>query len=222
MTKEAEVKVTPGSDAKISEDDAMEDVPGSEDDEIGTDAAGQNDATADEDEDAGGDDGPPAAVSFTRKHGTAWSRVLVYGILPGLALVLALAAGYLKWQDSSARDAQLARMQSVAAAKDTTVTLLSYRPDTVEKDLGAASDRLTGDFRNAYTSLTHDVVIPGSNQKPNLGDRQCWCCGFGSATENHATVLVFRQPDDHRRCGATERHRLVRSVNHWTRSVSAG
>jgi len=42
--------VTPGSDAKISEDDAMEDVPGSEDDEIGTDAAGQNDATADEDE----------------------------------------------------------------------------------------------------------------------------------------------------------------------------
>jgi Mce-associated membrane protein len=191
MTKEAEVKVTPGSDAKISEDDAMEDVPGSEDDDIGTDAAGQNDATADEDEDAGGDGGPPAAVSFTRKHGTAWSRVLVYGILPGLALVLALAAGYLKWQDSSARDAQLARMQSVAAAKDTTVTLLSYRPDTVEKDLGAASDRLTGDFRNAYTSLTHDVVIPGSKQKRISAIANVGAAASVSATENHATVLVF-------------------------------
>jgi len=28
----------------------------------------------------------------------------------------------------------------VAAAKDSTVALLSYKPDTVEKDLGAARD----------------------------------------------------------------------------------
>jgi Mce-associated membrane protein len=35
----------------------------------------------------------------------------------------------------------------------------------VDTDLGAARDRLTGEFKDSYTSLTHDVVIPGSKQK---------------------------------------------------------
>src|SRR6516165_4446897 len=56
-----------------------------------------------------------------------WSRLIAYGLLPGLALLLASAGGYLKWQDASARDAQLARTASVQAATDGTVALLSYR-----------------------------------------------------------------------------------------------
>src|ERR1700739_2531720 len=30
-----------------------------------------------------------------------WSRAIAYGVLPGLALLLASAAGFLKWQDAS-------------------------------------------------------------------------------------------------------------------------
>src|SRR5262245_6006852 len=67
-----------------------------------------------------------------------WSRVIAYGLLPVLALMLASAAGYLKWRDGTAREAQAARVESVQAAIDGTVALLSYRPDTVEKDLEAA------------------------------------------------------------------------------------
>ena len=93
-----------------------------------------------------------------------WSRAIAYGVLPGLALLLASAAGFLKWQDASVRDAQVAGAESVRAATDSTIALLSYKPDTVEKDLGAARGRLTGTFLNAYTSLTHDVVIPGAKQ----------------------------------------------------------
>ena len=33
----------------------------------------------------------------TRRRPIAWSRVLGYGVLPALALVLALAAGYFRW-----------------------------------------------------------------------------------------------------------------------------
>jgi Mce-associated membrane protein len=47
---------------------------------------------------------------------------------PTLALRLAFGAGYLKWQDSSARHSQMAGVQSVHAATDGTEALLSYGP----------------------------------------------------------------------------------------------
>ena len=117
------------------------------------------------------------------KAGINWSRVLAYGILPGLALLLGLGAGFLKWEDSSVRDADLARIESVAAAKDSTIRLLSYKPDTVEKDLTSARDLLTGDFRDSYTQLTNDVVIPGAKEK------QIYAVVSGGP--DHAVVLVF-------------------------------
>ena len=41
---------------------------------------------------------------MTPRRSVNWSRVLVYGLLPGLALLLAMSAGMLKWKDSSIRD----------------------------------------------------------------------------------------------------------------------
>jgi Mce-associated membrane protein len=116
---------------------------------------------------------------------------MAYAVLPGLALLLALVAGYLKWQEGAAREAHTARAQSVQVARDATAALLSYRPDTVERDLGAAEDRLTGDFRNSYASLIHDVVIPGAKQKQISAVATIPAAASVSATENHAVVLVF-------------------------------
>jgi Mce-associated membrane protein len=120
-----------------------------------------------------------------------WSRAIAYGLLPGLAFLLASAAGYLKWQDATVREAQPARAESVHAAIDGTVALLSYRPDTVEKDLGAAKSRLTGTFLNAYTSLTRDVVIPGAKQKQISAVATIPAAASTSATATHAVVLLF-------------------------------
>lgn len=127
----------------------------------------------------------------TRQEGVRWARVLAFGVLPGLALLLAMGAAYLKWQDSSARDSQLAASESVRAATDSTIAMLSYKPDTVEKDLGAASDRLTGKFKNSYNLLTHDVVIPGAKQKRIFTTAKVPAAASVSATENRAVVLVF-------------------------------
>jgi Mce-associated membrane protein len=112
-------------------------------------------------------------------------------VLPALALLLAMAAGYLKWLDSSVRDSQEARIESVRAATDGTVALLSYKPDTVDKDLGGARDRLTGSFKDAYTSLTRDVVIPGAKQKQISAAASVPAAASVSTTANHAVVLVF-------------------------------
>jgi Mce-associated membrane protein len=120
-----------------------------------------------------------------------WSRVIAYGVLPGLALLLALAAGFLKWQDNSVRDAKVVREQSVRAATDGTIALLSYRPDTVQKDLEAAQGRLTGTFLDSYKSLTRDVVIPGAEQKQISAVATVPAAASTSATENHAVVLLF-------------------------------
>lgn len=120
-----------------------------------------------------------------------WPRAVVSVLVPALALLLACAAGFLKWQDGSARDAGVARSESVRAATDSTIALLSYKPDTVEKDLDAARGRLTGTFLNAYTSLTHDVVIPGAKQKQISAIATVPAAASTSANENHAVVLLF-------------------------------
>ncbi len=120
-----------------------------------------------------------------------WSRVLTYGLLPALALSLAAASGWLKWQDMSARDAAVARAESIRAASEGTIALLSYRPDTVQQDLDAARGRLTGTFLNAYTQLTHDVVIPGAKQKQISAVATVPGAASVSATADHAVVLLF-------------------------------
>jgi Mce-associated membrane protein len=130
-------------------------------------------------------------VPATEKKRISWGRVLAYGILPGLALVLGLGAGFLKWEDSSVRDRDIARIESVAAAKDSTIRLLSYKPDTVERDLTSARDLLTGDFRDSYTQLTNDVVIPGSKEKQISAVASVPAIASVSAEPNHAVVLVF-------------------------------
>jgi Mce-associated membrane protein len=128
---------------------------------------------------------PPSRVN--------WPRVVAYGVLPALALILALAAGFLKWQDNSVRSSQIARNESVQAAKDTTVKMLSYKPDSVDKELNDARALLTGGFRDEYTSLINDVVIPGAKQKQITAVATVPDGGAASvsAEPNHAVVLVF-------------------------------
>jgi Mce-associated membrane protein len=120
-----------------------------------------------------------------------WARVFAYGVLPAVALLLAMGAGYLKWMDNSVRDSDAARIQSTQAAKDSTIALLSYKADTVEQQLGAARDLLTGEFRDSYTSLTNDVVIPGAKQKQISAVATVPAAASVSADPHHAVVLLF-------------------------------
>jgi Mce-associated membrane protein len=137
---------------------------------------------------------PAAEVGETGRRGDVRRRlagILVQVVLPAAALLIAAAAGYLKWVDASAVQAQEARTQSVKAAIDSTVAMLSYRPDTVESSLDAARDRLTGAFRDSYSSLTRDVVIPGAKQKQISATATVPAAASVSATSTHAVVLVF-------------------------------
>lgn len=147
---------------------------------------GTDDADESED-DADGDDDSPAKT----KRRISLSRLAAFGLLPCLVLLLGAAGGYLKWQSSSIRASQTSSVESVAVAKDGTVAMLSYQPDTVEKDLGGARDRLTGTFKESYTQLTHDVVIPGAKQRHISAVATVPAAASVSATASHAVALVF-------------------------------
>jgi Mce-associated membrane protein len=127
----------------------------------------------------------------SKRRRIGWSRVLAMGVLPTVALLFTIAAGYFKWTGQTALESESARVSAVRAASESTVALLSYKPDSVDKDLNAARDRLTGTFRDAYTSLIHDVVIPGAKQKQISAIATVPAAGAVSATENRAVVLLF-------------------------------
>ncbi len=167
-------------DAKDSPDAA---VPADAEDGSDAEAAISDDAEAEEKAEGG----EPAKA----KRRISWSRVVVYGVIPGVALLLTLAAGFLKWQDASARESQTARIESVAAAKDSTIALLSYQSATVEKDLDAAKSRLTGTFKESYSQLINDVVIPGAKRGHISTTATVPAAASVSATPNHAVTLLF-------------------------------
>ena len=173
-------------------DEAADDTEADAADDTGADAADDTGADDDAaDDDAADDDATAEAVSDTPKRGIQWSRLVAFGLLPALALVLALGAGYLKWRDNSVRNGEIAAATSVQAARDTTIALLSYTPDKVEQQLGDARNLLTGEFRDSYTSLTNDVVIPGAGEKQISAVASIPAAASVSATPTEAVVLVF-------------------------------
>jgi Mce-associated membrane protein len=134
---------------------------------------------------------PSAAEPKGKSAGKRWQRLVAYGLLPGIAMLIAGGAGYLKWLQTSAHEIQSARIESVKSATESTIKILSYSPDSVDHDLDAARDRLTGAFRDAYTQLTRDVVIPGSKQKKISAVATVPAATSISTSPNRAVVMVF-------------------------------
>ena len=92
-----------------------------------------------------------------------------------LAIALLLASAWLAWDGTARRGAEQAGNEAIQAARESIVAILSYRPDTAEKDLDtAARERLTGPFFDDYTQLIRTVVIPDAKQRGHLG------CSAGS------------------------------------------
>ena len=131
-----------------------------------------------------------AEAPVERSGRFSWTRLLVAG-LPVLALILALGVGYLKWLDGTARESRAAAEASVRAASESTIAILSYKPESVDRDLKAAADRLSEPFRQQYTQLVNDVVAPGAKQQHITAVATVPAAASVLATGKHAVVLVF-------------------------------
>jgi Mce-associated membrane protein len=147
----------------------------------------EDDEESTDDESADGDAGEKPAAKAER---FSWTRLLVV-LLPALALILALGVGYLKWLDGTARESRAAAEQSIRVASDSTIAILSYKPETVDQQLKAAADRLAEPFRQQYTQLVNDVVAPGAKQQHITAVATVPAAASVSATGKQAVVLVF-------------------------------
>lgn len=158
-----------------------------------TDESEQVITEAEDDSDAADYDSEAAEESGEAKPTTRvrWARIVGFGVIPVLVVLMAGAAGYLKFTEASLRSAEVARIESVQAASDGTVAMLSYSPDNVDSALAAAQDRLTGSFRDSYTQLINDVVIPGSKEKKISATATVPAAASISATPEHAVVMVY-------------------------------
>jgi Mce-associated membrane protein len=188
VATETETESVTGQDAvEVSAESTEQSAKAVDEPEDARDVAESEDASSDDAHAEDAEDVTPRA----RWRRIKWSWVLAFGVLPLLAVVIAAGAGFLKWQDAWVRGSKVAGIESVAAAKDSTVALLSYQPDTVDKDLRAARDRLTGGFKDSYTQLIQDVVIPGAKKQHISAVAVVPAAASVSATPNHAVALLF-------------------------------
>ena len=118
-------------------------------------------------------------------------RIVAFGVLPAMTLGLAVGAGLLLWKHVAQDAVDTARTESVSAAREATVAILSYRADTVEADLTAARDRITGAFLDSYTDLVDRIVVPGARAKGISTEARVPAAASVSADADHAVVLVF-------------------------------
>jgi len=113
---------------------------------------------------------------------------LVLGLLAAGAL-----AGWLyfaQFRPDTQTDNAVAQA-AVNAARDGTVALLSYKPDTLNQDFAAARSHLTGDFLNYYDQFTKQVVTPAAQTKAVATTAQVVGAAASELHPNSAVVLVF-------------------------------
>jgi len=84
-----------------------------------------------------------------------------------------------------------AQASALAAANASVPKLLSYKFESVEKDLGDASNALTGDFKDQFVALTQQSIIPAAKQGNIVTSASVAGNSVVSASDHSVTVLMF-------------------------------
>jgi len=118
-------------------------------------------------------------------------------VIPVVLVLALLAAGGLaawlyfsQYRPDQATDAAVAQ-SAVDAARDGTVAMLTYKPDTLDHDFAAARSHLTGDFLNYYDTFTKQVVSPAARDKAVTTNAQVVGAAAAEVHPKSAVVLVF-------------------------------
>lgn len=77
------------------------------------------------------------------------------------------------------------------AASGGTVALLSYAPETLDKDLANAKAHLTGEFLKYYSQFTDQIVAPAAKQKGVKTEATVARAAVSELHPDNAVVLVF-------------------------------
>ena len=113
-----------------------------------------------------------------------------------LALLVVASLALLGWQywfsyrPDRATDAA-ATKAAISAASEGTVAVLSYSPDTLDRDFSSAKSHLTGDFLSYYDQFTQQIVAPAAKQKSVKTSAVVLRAAVSELHPNSAVVLLF-------------------------------
>ena len=142
------------------------------------DATGTEPDTIDKEADAAEKE-PDATDDKAKEASTKPKRPLVGRIGGGarrhwvavtLAVALIAAAGLTSWMFFAVYRADRAMddptaQSAINAASEGTTALLSYSPESLDKDFATAKSKLTGSFLSYYTQFTEQIVAPAAKEK---------------------------------------------------------
>jgi Mce-associated membrane protein len=147
------------------------------------------------------DETPPAELEDDAEDANAdeaprSARVTGMLVPLALAVVLIASAGLAGWlyvyQYRPDRESNAAvAAETVKAASEGAVALLSYAPETMDKDFAAAKTHLTGDFLNYYSQFTQDIVTPAVKQKAVKTSATIVQAAASEVNPDNAQVLLF-------------------------------
>lgn len=117
--------------------------------------------------------------------------------VPVILIVLLLISGaaatwlYLeKYRPIKETDAGVASAV-INAASDGTVALLSYSPESLDKDFANAKTHLSGDFLKNYNQFTEQIVTPAAKQRSLKTNARVVGAAVQELHPNSAVVLVL-------------------------------
>jgi Mce-associated membrane protein len=141
-----------------------------------------------------GEDAKPMQLKRFAVRVTQLPQVKLVPVLLALLVVAstALAAGllYFQYRPDRATDAAAAKA-AITAASEGTVAILSYSPDTFDRDFSSAKSRLTGDFLSYYSQFTQEIVGPAAKQKSVKSSAVVVRAAASEIHPDSAVVLVF-------------------------------
>jgi Mce-associated membrane protein len=137
----------------------------------------------------------PKRVKRGRRN---WSRALRnVKVVPTILVLLLLISGggatwlyFEKYRPRQQTDPTVARAV-VSAASDGTVALLSYSPESLDKDFATAKSHLSGDFLSYYNQFTEQIVAPAAKQKSLKTTARVIGAAVSELHPGAAVVLVF-------------------------------
>ena len=152
--------------------------------------AGDGDAEIAEVDPDGDDDSAVADEAPAKPR--QWGRILA-GVLGALLIA---SAGLTAWLyfDSYRTDQAVgsaAADRVLETAKEATVAVLSYSPESLDQDLDAAKSQLTGDFLTYYTQFTDQVVRPAVKTKQVSTTANVVQAAVSEMHPEEAKVLMF-------------------------------
>ena len=138
---------------------------------------------------------PPGVSTAPRRimRRTLFGMELVPAVLVVLIIVccgLAASLYFNQYRPIQQTDPRVAATV-LRSASEGTVALLSYAPESLDKDFAAARSHLSGDFLSYYNDLSQRIIAPAAKRKSLTTSARVVAAALSELRPDSAVVLLY-------------------------------